>query len=174
MKRLTAVLVVLILSSLASSSCAKPSPVPDSGSSATARLQSPITVTWEQLELSASKVRLMAHIKRVGPMNVPLAVRIELPPGARMTIGKTSFELSPNAAADEVFEPVELAYGQLPMHDLVLHVTGGGAGGGVSYAVPYRFGRTAPEQVAPKAHGPSQIINGRDMGKAISLDPKQE
>ena len=169
MMRLTAVLVVLTLCS-----CAKPSPVPDSGSGATTRLQSPITVTWEQLELSASKVRLMAHIKRMGPLGVPLAVRIELPPNARMTIGKTSFELAPNAAADEVLEPVELTYGQLPMHDVVLHVTGGGQGGGVSYAVPYRFGRSAPELAAPKADGPSQVINGRDLGKSISLDPKQE
>ncbi len=169
MMRFTLALVVLL------AACAKPSPVPAAENTApTARLQSPITVTWEQLELTTSKARVMLHIKRLAPMGVPLEVKVEVPSMARMTIGKTSFELSPNAAADERLEAIELTYGQLPVQDLVVHVKGVGQGSGVSHALPYRSGRVGPQVAVPTADGPSQVINGKDLGKTISLDPKHE
>ena len=147
--------------------CAKSSPGPDSGPSAS-WVQAPMMVTWEQLELSSSKVRLMAHIKRLAPMPAPLNVRIEVPVIARMTIGRTAFELPPNAAADEVNEPVELTYPQMPVGDLLLRVSAVGQGGGAVAAVSYRFGRPPLDQAPPTADGPQVTRNGRD------LDKKQE
>jgi hypothetical protein len=135
-------------------------------------VQSPLSVTWEQLELSASKVRLLAHVKRLAPINAPMTVKFEVPPMARMTLGRTSFEVQANSAADELTEPIELTYSQLPVQDLVARVTASGAGGGVNYAVPYRFGRTAATAASPKIDGPAVIFNGRPMGQSISLDAK--
>ncbi len=153
--------------------CAKSTPGPDSGTAAS-RVQAPMVVTWEQLELSSSKVRLMAHIKRLAPMQAPVNVRIDVPAIARMTIGRTSFDLPANTAADELNEPVELTYPQMPVGDLVLRVTAVGQGGGAVAVVPYRFGRAPVEQTAPTADGPSVIRNGRDLGPSIPLDKNQE
>lgn len=163
----------VVFSVLMIAGCAKSTPGPDSGTAAS-RVQAPMVVTWEQLELSSSKVRLMAHIKRFAPMPVPLNVRIDLPEIAKMTIGRSSFEVPANSAADEVTEPVELTYSQMPVGDVVIHVTAVGPGGGVNAAVPYRFGRAEPEVVAPKADGPELIKNGRNLGSSISLDKRQE
>ena len=154
------------------SSCSKPSE--SAKPAVTQQLQSPITVTWEQLALSSTKARLFAHINRLGPLGMPLKVRIEVPENAKLTIGRTSFELPVTSAAAEHLEPIELTYEQLPVRDVVLHVSGTGAGGGVSYAVPYRFGRTAATAASPTADGPAVIIKGRDLGPSIQLDPTQK
>ena len=133
-----------------------------------------MVVTWEQLELSSSKVRLLAHIKRFAPMPVLLNVRIEVPAIAKVTIGRTAFEVPANSVADEVTEPFELTYAQMPVGDVVIRVTGVGQGGGLNAAVPYRFGRTVPDELAPRADGPEVIKNGRNWGPSISLDKKHE
>lgn len=163
-----AAMCVLSLISCSKTQSEDPAPAP------TQQLQSPITVTWEQAALSSTKARLFAHINRLGPLGIPLTVRIEVPPQAMLTIGRTTFELPVASAAAEHIEPIELTYSQLPVNDVVLHVTGTGVGGGVNYAVPYRFGRTAATHASPKAEGPTVIIKGRDLGPSIQLDKKQE
>lgn len=130
-------------------SCTKPPSVPDSGSGVTPRLQARLSVSWEPLELRTSKARVMAHLKRLGPTGA-LSVRIEVPPMARMTMGRTMFDVPANTSPDEVLEPIEVTYDQLPVQDLVLHVTGTGPNSDLSYAVPYRFGRTAATQPKPE------------------------
>ncbi len=162
-----------VFSVLIISACAKSTPGPDSGTAAS-RVQAPMVVTWEQLELSSTRVRLMAHIKRFAPMPVALSVRIEAPAIAKMTIGRSSFEVPANSSADEVTEPVELTYAQMPVGDVVIRVTGAGQGGGVNAAVAYRFGRAEPEVATPKADGPELIKNGRNLGPSIPLDKRQE
>ncbi len=152
--------------------CMRPvTPATEAPSGPTSRLGSPISVTWEQLELSTTRLRARAHIKRLAAMG-PLAVRIEVPSMARMTIGRTLIDVPANSAADEITESIELTYGQVPVQDLVLHVSGGGQAGGVSYAVPYRFGRVLPVESRPTADGPKVIINGRNLGPSIPLEKK--
>jgi hypothetical protein len=130
-----------VLYAVVSSSCAKPTAPP---AAAVSHAQLPLTVTWEQLELSTTKLRMRAHIKRIAPIAAPLSIQIEVPSMARMTVGRTMFDVPANVAADELVEPVELTYTQLPVQDVVLRVTASNAGGGFKAAVPYRFGRIAP------------------------------
>ena len=149
--------------------CMRPvTPATEAPSGPTSRLGSPISVTWEQLELSTTRLRARAHIKRLAAMG-PLAVRIEVPSMARMTIGRTLIDVPATSAADEITESIELTYGQVPVQDLVLHVSGGGQAGGVSYAVPYRFGRPPPEERGPAATGVAPMKGGKSFGPSVPL-----
>jgi hypothetical protein len=72
-----------------------------------------------------------------GPTATPLTVQLELPPGLRVTRGRTFFTLEPTAEAKSHVEPLSLSSDALPVQDLTLVVTAPG----VTLREPYRFGR---------------------------------
>ena len=129
----------------------------------------PITVTWEVVEVTATHAAVVAHIKRLVAVPYPLSVRVEVPAGATLTAGRASFDVLPNEAPDEVTEPFEVTYARQPANALMLRVSGGTRAGGVSAAVPYRFGRSEPKTQPVAPEGESVIINGRDLGPSVPL-----
>lgn len=129
----------------------------------------PITVTWEVIELTDTHAAVIAHIKRLAVVPYPLSVRIEVPAGATVSSGRTSFDVLRNEAPDEVSEKFEVTYPRRPANDLMLRVSGGTRAGGVSAAVPYRFGRSEPKTQPVAPEGDSVVINGRDLGPSVPL-----
>ena len=95
-----------------------------------------VTASWQQQVLTPTRMELAARID-YGPTASPLTVQLELPPGLRVTRGRTFFTLEPTREARSHVEPLSFASDALPVQDLSLVVSGGG----VSLKEVYRFGR---------------------------------
>ncbi|MBL8921442.1 MAG: hypothetical protein JNJ54_21460 [Myxococcaceae bacterium] len=95
-----------------------------------------VSASWMQQVLTPTRMELAARID-YGPTEAPLTVQLELPPGLRVTRGRTFFTLEPTTEARSHVEPLSLASEALPVQDLALVVTAPG----VSVREPYRFGR---------------------------------
>ncbi|MCA2981633.1 MAG: hypothetical protein INH41_08445 [Myxococcaceae bacterium] len=92
--------------------------------------------TWVQRRLTPQLADLQARIE-YGPTTGPLEVRLELPPNAQVTRGRTYFVLDASPEPRVHVEAIVVTSEALPVKDLVLVVTGGGR----SLKEPYRFGR---------------------------------
>lgn len=137
--------------------------------SAAPPVSGPVSVTWETVTLTDSSAKVIAHIRRWSVLPGPLTVRLEVPSGVAMASGRTSFEVPANEHPDEVLEVFELRFEQKPQRDLVLKVNGQWPGGGLSFAVPFRFGRSEPLQPTVTATGTPLVINGRQLGPSVVL-----
>ncbi|MBL9039092.1 MAG: hypothetical protein JNG84_11290 [Archangium sp.] len=105
------------------------------------QLQGAVSASWQPLEVTGTHARLLMHVKRTALLTTPVTVRVELPPGATMRVGRTYIELPAGVA--ELNEPVEISYAQLPMHELVLTVTGTKDATTASTQARHRLGRPA-------------------------------
>lgn len=95
-----------------------------------------VTAIWQQVQLTPQRMELVARID-YGPTASPLTVQLELPPGIRITRGRTFFTLDPSSEPKAHVEPLSLTSEALPVSDLVMVVTGPG----VTIREAYRFGR---------------------------------
>jgi hypothetical protein len=122
-----------------------PSPTPGGpGAVEPARAQAqrpdgPVNASFLPLSLTPTSTQVTARIE-YGPASAPVSVQLELPPGVRVTRGRTFFTLDPTPARATHLEPYTLATDALPVKDLGLVVK---APGGNARAV-YGFGRHAP------------------------------
>ncbi len=82
-----------------------------------------VTATWQQVSLSPQRAEVVAKID-YGPSASPITVQLELPNGARVTHGRTFFELQPASERKTHVEPLSIASDALPVGDLVMVVTG--------------------------------------------------
>lgn len=107
---------------------------------ATAAPAAPVVAAmWVQQRLQPTSAELGARIE-YGPSGAELEVQLELPPGVRVTRGRTYFKLPPTLEPKVHYEPIALESDALPVKDLVLQVRGPG----VAVRESYRFGRPAP------------------------------
>lgn len=95
-----------------------------------------VKASWQQQVLTPTRMELAARLD-YGPTATPLTVQLELPPGLRVTRGRTFFTLEPTPEAKSHVEPLSFVSEALPVQDLVLVVTGPG----VTVSEAYRFGR---------------------------------
>lgn len=98
-----------------------------------------VTAMWVQQRLQPTSAELGARIE-YGPSTTELEVQLELPPGVRVTRGRTYFKLPVSAETKVHYEPIALESDALPVKDLVLLVRGPG----VALRESYRFGRPPP------------------------------
>ena len=136
----------------------------------TSRLQAPLSASWEQRSLTSGGASLVAHVKRIAPMNMKVLVRIEVPAGAKLTTGRPQFVLPENAEASEVTEPVELTFDPVPAGDLMLRVDSESQEAGFHFFTAYRFGRAAPAlPTAVQPEGPPVKKGDRNLGSSVPI-----
>lgn len=117
---------------------APPKPVssPTTAAAAPTPTSPVVSASWMQQVLTPTRMELAARID-YGPTPSPLTVQLELPPGLRVTRGRTFFTLEPTAEPKSHVEPLSCTSDALPVQDLALVVTAPG----VSLRELYRFGR---------------------------------
>lgn len=148
------------------------SPVPERPrqlSEPTVRAESPLKVRWEQVSLTPTSARLVAHVERVNALPVPLMMRVEAPAGVTLEQGRAKVELPANDAATDVTETFTLSFTKLPETDLVLLVDGDNQAMGFHYKAVYRFGRAEPVEQPPAATGPALYRGGKSFGNSVPL-----
>jgi len=146
------------------SACSHPAPAPSSVSSAGPQFQARLLERQSQ----PGKVSLTAHIQIFAPFPAPLEVRILAPPGVTVD-GPTEFELPAPRFATAIDRDINLSYATIPQEDLVLIVDVRRPNFGMHAEDVYRFGRSPPEVVAPRATGPRLKVGTVDLGRSVPL-----
>lgn len=162
-------LVALVL--LSALGCARPrldAPPPPAPPSDRAQL--PVRVTWEERSRGPNEAVVIAKLERLVPIDTPFTVRVEVPAGAKVTHGRTSFTVLPNTEALTVTEELTFAYEATPADDAMLLVDADTGAMGFHFKVPWRFGRPAPAELQPKLTGPALKKGDRNFGPSIPLD----
>lgn len=138
---------------------------------ATARLLPPLQLSWEQRSLTATEAVLVAHVKRLAALPMPVLLRLEVPAGATLVSGRRERVLEPNSEPGEVTETVTLSFAAVPATDLVLLADAESKAAGFHFSATYRFGREEPPPPpAAQPAGPALKKGDRALGPSVPLD----
>ncbi|NVJ05400.1 hypothetical protein HUW63_09155 [Myxococcus sp. AM001] len=126
------------------------------GAGLTARLPSPLRVSWTVVASSPGQVWLVAEVERRAGFEAPVEVRLSLPAGATLTEGAAAFTVPAGVGtgARSVTYGVAFEAGTPPSEDLVLVAHAEGASFGVHAEARHRFGRTLALEPQPMPTGP--------------------
>lgn len=130
--------------------------------------RAPMTATWVVVKVQDTRTVLRARIERAGGYEVPLVLRVSVPPGARLTRGAREVALPPMSQQRDVEYEYELTYAHAPADDALLTVDGDTAAMGMHARVPYRFGRAEPPSPRPTPTGPALTLGGRNFGASVA------
>lgn len=162
-------LVALVLLSFLG--CANPGhEAPAAPTPAADRAQLPVRVTWEERSRAPNEAVVLVKLERLVPIDTPFTVQVDVPADAKVTHGRTSFTVVPNAEPVVVTEELTFAYAATPTGDALLRVDADTGAMGFHFKAPYRFGRPAPAEVQPKLTGPALKKGDRNFGPSIPLD----
>ena len=132
-------------------------------------MESPVCVIWEEISRSATEAIVLAKIVRVNKLDMSFLMTIEMPAGVKVLEGRTQLTLLPNTEAVTVTERLQLAFDAAPSDDAILKLDGDSGAMGFHAKVPYRFGRSAPEERGPSATGVAPVLKGKSMGPSVPL-----
>jgi hypothetical protein len=168
----------LLIASLAVlAACANPQPASSepkpapSAAVAPSGPKTPLSVSWNERQLSPHSAVLEARAQYNGPFDMPLHLVVQVPAGATLTKGEPQLDVPPQVTATTVVYVYEVSFEQVPAGDLVLVADAKSQVTGVHATSAYRFGRPAPQAQVPQANGPDLKMNGVDFGHAIPLQP---
>ncbi|MFZ5441860.1 MAG: hypothetical protein ACOZQL_17785 [Myxococcota bacterium] len=151
--------------------CASPrEAAPPPPTDTTVRAQLPVRVSWEEVSRTPTEAVVAAVVHRIGPLDTPFTVTIDVPRGARVVEGRTSFVLSPNTEALTTREKLVFSYEAPPTDDARLHVVADTGTMGFAFDVPYRFGRPAPAEPQVDTTGPALKKGDKSFGPSIPLN----
>lgn len=129
--------------------------------------RAPMTATWVVVKVQDTRTVLRARVERAGGYEVPLVLRVSVPPGAHLTRGASEVALPPMSQQRDVEFEYELTYAYAPADDAVLTVDGETAAMGMHARVHYRFGRAEPPVPRPTPTGPALTLGGRNFGASV-------
>ncbi len=136
--------------------------------------QSPVTVKLvgpEQVS-AGQDIEVVAHIERRAGSAAPVSLNLQLPEGARLVSGDAS-ELLPsgNGTLERRFV---VHLDRVPTTDIEVVAETSSASFGARAKSVYRFGRPEPRFAEPPRSQKSLKVGGRDVGRPIQLQPKQQ